>query len=140
RRLQREGRILPEQHSGDNMDLRLNFIPKMDPKKLIDGYRSILARIYHPDAYYARVRRYLDNAPRISHPTARCASDYLALLRSMLHQGILGDFRWSYWKFFLQAITRYRHAFDRAITFAIMGHHFHELTKIICQTEVGQLP
>ena len=32
------------------MDLRLNFVPKMNPQKLIDGYRSILKRIYDETA------------------------------------------------------------------------------------------
>ena len=134
RRLQREGRLI-EDHSGDNMDLRLNFVPKMNPQKLIDGYRSILKRIYHPDAYYDRVRRYLDHAPRSLHRGPRRWSDYKALARSILKQGILGDFRWTYWKFFLKAATRYRHAFDRAITFAIMEHHFHILTQIVCEPD-----
>jgi len=31
--------------------------------------------------------------------------------------------------------SRYRHAFDRAITFAIMEHHFHTLTQIVCNPE-----
>jgi radical SAM superfamily enzyme YgiQ (UPF0313 family) len=135
RRLQREGRLIGEDHSGDNMDLRLNFVPKMNPQKLIDGYRSILKRIYHPDAYYDRVRRYLAQMPPSRFSGPRKFSDYKALARSIVKQGVLGDFRWSYWKFFLQAATRYRHAFDRAITFAIMGHHFHTLTEIVCNPE-----
>ena len=132
RRLQREGRLI-DTHSGDNMDLRLNFVPKMNEQQLIDGYRSILKRIYHPDAYYDRARRYLAQIPR-TQPRGRAPSwsDCKALMRSIVRQGILGDFRWSYWKFFLQAATRYRHAFDRAITFAIMGYHFHTLTQIVC--------
>jgi radical SAM superfamily enzyme YgiQ (UPF0313 family) len=135
RRLQREGRLI-DTHSGDNMDLRLNFVPKMNEQQLIDGYRSILKRIYHPDAYYDRARRYLAQIPR-TQPRGRAPSwsDCKALARSIVRQGILGDFRWSYWKFFLQAATRYRHAFDRAITFAIMGYHFHTLTQIVCGPE-----
>ena len=132
RRLQKEGRLI-DSHSGNNMDLRLNFVPKMNPQKLIDGYRSILKRIYHPDAYYERARRYLAQIPRTDRRGAPPSwSDYKALARSIVRQGILGDFRWSYWKFFLAAATRYRHAFDRAITFAIMEYHFHALTQIVC--------
>jgi hypothetical protein len=39
-------------------------------------------------------------------------------------QGMLGDSRASYWKFLLDAATRYRHAFGAAVTLAIMGYHF----------------
>jgi radical SAM superfamily enzyme YgiQ (UPF0313 family) len=132
RRLQREGRLIDD-HSGDNMDLRLNFIPKMNPQKLIDGYRSILRRIYEPNAYYERARRYLATLPRTQRRSGPHRwSEYRALLRSIIQQGVLGDSRWAYWKFFLESAIRYRHAFDRAITFAIMGHHFHTLTQIVC--------
>jgi len=133
RRLLKEGRIV-EDGSGDNMDIRLNFIPKMNPEKLIEGYRSILRRIYSPDAYYDRVRRFLAQFPPVHRSTPRM-SDYMALIRSMLNQGLLGHSRWSYWKFFLEAATRYRHAFDRAITLAIMGHHFETLTRMVCGPE-----
>ncbi|HEY7680394.1 MAG TPA: DUF4070 domain-containing protein, partial [Terriglobia bacterium] len=134
RRLQREGRLL-ETHSGNNMDMRLNFIPKMNPQKLIDGYQSILRRIYHPNAYYDRVRRFLADSPRVLHRRARSFSDYRALALSMVKQGLLGDHRMSYWKFFLEAATRYRHAFDVAITLAIMGYHFQTLTEMFCDPE-----
>jgi radical SAM superfamily enzyme YgiQ (UPF0313 family) len=134
RRLQKEGRLL-EDHSGDNMDLRLNFIPKMNPQQLVDGYRSILRRIYNPDAYYDRARRFLEQAPRQLYKPPHYLSDYLAVLRSFVKQGVLGDSRLSYWKFILEAATRYRYAFDHAITLAIMGYHFQTLTEIVCGPE-----
>jgi radical SAM superfamily enzyme YgiQ (UPF0313 family) len=134
RRLQREGRLL-EDHSGDNMDLRLNFIPKMNPQMLVDGYRSILRRIYNPEAYYERARRFLAQAPRTLHKTPHQFADYMAVLRSFMKQGVLGESRLSYWKFVLEAATRYRYAFDRAMTLAIMGYHFQTLTEIVCGPE-----
>src|ERR1700758_4706434 len=58
RRLVKEGRLVNEGY-GDNMETKLNYIPKMDPQRLVEGYRSILKRIYERDAYYDRVRRFL---------------------------------------------------------------------------------
>jgi len=133
RRLMKEGRIVDEGH-GNNMDLSLNFIPKMDMQRLVEGYRSILARIYHPDAYYERVLRFLERFRPAVH-RRRLFSDYLALARSMLKQGLLTQGRTSYWKFFLQAATRYRYAFDTAITLAVMGYHFQTLTRAVLQAE-----
>jgi len=132
RRLQKEGRILDE-GQGDNMDCRLNFVPKMNPQRLLEGYRSILQRIYHPDAYYDRVRRFLAQY-HPSHHARRALSDYIALARSILKQGILGEARTSYWKFFFEAATRYRHTFDTAIMLAIMGYHFQTLTREVVGT------
>ncbi len=134
RRLSKEGRILAE-GSGNNMNLTLNFIPKMNPERLVEGYRSILKRIYDPDAYYDRVRRFLAESPRAFHHAPRTSSDYLAVLRSMIKQGVLGESRSSYWKFFLEAATKYRYAFDRAMMLAIMGYHFQTLTRIVCESD-----
>ncbi len=137
RRLLREGRIVDE-GGGDNSECRLNFVPKMDPQKLVEGYRSILRRIYNPEAYYERVRNFLNQYhPR--HYAPRSFSDYSAVFRSILKQGVLGEGRASYWKFFMEAATRYRHVFDTAMTLAVMGFHFQTLTRRICGTEIEPL-
>ncbi|MFQ5695194.1 MAG: B12-binding domain-containing radical SAM protein, partial [Terriglobia bacterium] len=133
RRLLKEGRIRDEGH-GNNMDVHLNFVPKMNPQRLLEGYKSILQRIYHPDAYYDRVRRFLAQCGPAHHPR-RVLSDYFALARSIFKQGVRGNARASYWKFFFEAATRYRHSFDTAITLAIMGYHFQTLTEIVCQSD-----
>jgi len=133
RRLMQEGRILSE-GLGDNVQCLLNFVPRLDPRRLIEGYRSILQRIYDRDAYYERVRRFLAHYQPAAR-ARRSLSDYLALGRSMLKQGVLEKGRISYWKFFLEAATRYRHAFDTAITLAIMGYHFETLTREIIQSD-----
>lgn len=44
--------------------------------------------------------------------------------RSVVKQGMLGNARASYWKFLIDAATRYRHAFGTAVTLAILGYHF----------------
>jgi radical SAM superfamily enzyme YgiQ (UPF0313 family) len=133
RRLLKEGRIVHE-GGGNNMELSLNFIPKMNAQRLIEGYRSILERIYQPEAYYERVCNFLENFQAVSH-TKRRMSDYVAFFRSILKQGVFGESRRSYWKFFLEAATRYRHSFDTAITLAIMGYHFQTLTRDVCEAE-----
>src|SRR5260370_18984418 len=38
RRLQKEGRVLND-GDGNNLDLRLNFKPRMDAQRLVEGYR-----------------------------------------------------------------------------------------------------
>ncbi len=133
RRLGQEGRLVADAN-GNNIDCTLSFIPTMSVDRLLDGYRSILERIYAPDAYYTRVRRFLDGY----HPanrTRRSLSEYLAFCRSVVKQGMLGSARASYWKFLIDAATRYRHAFGTAITLAIMGYHFNAVTQKVTQTE-----
>ena len=132
RRLEQEGRLLGEA-DGNNIDCHLSFIPKMSPQYLLDGYRSILKRIYAPDAYYDRVRRFLQRyQPTRTH---RSLSEYSALCRSVVKQGILGDARASYWKLLIDAATRYRHTFGTAVTLAILGYHFNAVTERSCRTD-----
>jgi radical SAM superfamily enzyme YgiQ (UPF0313 family) len=133
RRLWNEGRILSP-GGGDNTDDKLNFLPRMDAAKLVEGYRSVLKRIYSCEAYYERVKLYLSRTqpppgerapaqPWLTRDNAR------ALLTSIIRQGVLGRAKWSYWKFLAAAATRYRHSFGSAMTLAVMGYHFQVMTR-----------
>lgn len=133
RRLWREGRILDAGH-GDNTGIKLNFLPQMDPARLVEGYRSVLRRIYSCEAYYERVKVYLSRTqPKagesrsmqrwLTHSNAR------AFVTSIVRQGVFGPQRWSYWKFLLTVATRYRHCVGPAMTLAVMGYHFQVMTR-----------
>ena len=142
RRLWREGRILDAGH-GDNTCDRLNFLPRMDSSRLIEGYRSVLKQIYSCEAYYERVKLYLSRAQ--AQPEQRPAGRQLprqrwltygnvrAFVASVVRQGVFGPQRWSYWKFLLAAATRYRRCFGAAMTLAVMGYHFQVLTRRLSQ-------
>jgi hypothetical protein len=45
-RLVKENRIVSKGITGDNTDFSMNFIPKMEYKVLIDGYRNIIRDIF----------------------------------------------------------------------------------------------
>ena len=135
RRLWREGRILDAGH-GDNTGDKLNFLPHMDATKLVEGYRSVLKRIYSCDAYYERVKLYLSRTqPRplkgekMSQRRWMTRSNARALINSVIRQGVFSRQRWSYWKFLLTVATRYRHCIGAAMTLAVMGYHFQVMTQ-----------
>jgi len=128
RRLLREGRILDDGH-GNSMNSQLNFVPKMNPKRLVEGYQSVVKHIYHPDVYYERIRRFLSEYRPAYHPRRRL-SDYVAFARSIVKQGVVGEARLSYWRFLFAAATRHRHAFGRAVRLAIIGYHFQTRIKL----------
>jgi radical SAM superfamily enzyme YgiQ (UPF0313 family) len=132
-RLKKEGRILDEGH-GNNMDVRLNFIPKMNAQKLVQGYRDILQRIYSPEAYYERALKFLERYKNPNH-RPRLFSDYLAVARSFIKQGVVSEWRASYWKFIAKAAMSYRDKFDTAVTLAVMGYHFQILTRTILEAD-----
>ena len=138
RRLRREGRIVDAGH-GDNTDDKLNFLPNMDATRLVEGYRSVLKRIYSCEAYYDRVKLYLSRTQtqpsERKHGERKTRQRWLtrgnarALVTSIVRQGVFGRQRWSYWKFLLTVATRYRHCVGPAMTLAVMGYHFQVMTK-----------
>ncbi len=127
RRLSEEGRIL-RQSIGDNTAALLNFIPQMDPDTLLAGYGNVMASIYSPKEYFERARSLLSRlgpSPKIR----MGSSDYFALFRSFIRQGIFARYRKTYWKFLGSTLFRSRRHLGKAVTLAIMGHHFFTLTK-----------
>jgi len=138
RRLLKEDRIVSEGY-GDNLDSRLNFIPRMDAQRLLEGYRSILQRIYNPKNYFARVRRFLAQHQPNARRRPLNLADCRALARSILRQGIFSRYALSYWRLFLAASTRHRRSFGSAIRLAIMGYHFQKLTRLML-SRAAELP
>jgi radical SAM superfamily enzyme YgiQ (UPF0313 family) len=138
RRLWREGRILDE-GGGDNTGGSLNFLPHMDAARLVEGYRSVLKRIYGCEAYYERVKLYLNRTQpkpakrpageRVSQQQWVTRANVRAFFTSILRQGVFGRQRWSYWKFLLAVATRYRHCVGAAMTLAVMGYHLQVITR-----------
>jgi len=127
RRLTHEGRIV-DSGGGNNTACHLNFRPSMNAERLIEGYRSVLRRIYASEPYYRRVRQYLSRCRPRYHPQFSFGN-VRAVVLSVVRQGIFGKSRASYWKFVGAAATRHRDSFGAAMTLAIMGYHFQIVTK-----------
>jgi len=128
KRLRLEGRIL-NAGQGDNTNDKLNFLPNMDSIRLIEGYRSVLRRIYSCEAYYERVKIYLSrtyskNEEKRTRQRWLTRGNVRAFVTSIIRQGVFGSHRWSYWRFMLTVATRYRHCVGPAMTLAVMGYHF----------------
>ena len=126
RRLKSEGRLI-KQSLGNNTLADLNFIPKMDAAELLEGYRKILQTIYNPKEYFERASVFLSQLGTAARAPI-VFSDMMAVARSLWKQGLLSNYRMEYWKFLAQTLRRHRQHLDKAITLAIMGHHFFELT------------
>ena len=145
RRLWREGRIL-DAGAGDNTGDKLNFLPTMDAERLVEGYRSVLKRIYSCEAYYERVKLYLSRTqPQPGEQKFKqrwlTRGNAQAIITSIVRQGIFGRSQWSYWKFVAAAATRYRHCFPAAMTLAVMGYHFQVITRRLSKAlDAGLVP
>lgn len=129
KRLISEGRMLQD-FTGNNTDFTINFIPKMDSEKLMNGYKSILKTIYSPKYFYERVMVFMkDFEPKKKKVFHLNPSYILALFRSIYKLGVLGEERIYYWKLFIWTLFRKPQLFSLAILFAIYGFHFKKISN-----------
>lgn len=129
-RLTVEGRMLGRS-SGNNLDAVMNFVPKLDPEALTDGYRKLVGDLYAPRTYYERVlvflRDYRPNGPR----TVTRADDVRAFMRSLWVLGVVEPGRWEFWKFMARTAVFHRNAFAEAVEAAIRGYHFRKVAATL---------
>ncbi len=130
-RMKKEGRLCAPS-SGDNVDGTTNILPAMGLDALREGYRRILDHIYSPAAYYQRIRTFLREYRGPSVRGRLQFSHVLALVRSVVRLGIVGQERLHYWKLLLWAQFRRPRLLPSALILAIYGYHF----RIICEKHV----
>jgi radical SAM superfamily enzyme YgiQ (UPF0313 family) len=136
RRLKREGRLLGE--SGGNLThSTLNYVPRMDAARLVEGYKTILRTIYSPSEYY---RRALDCLARVVQdrretPPIKTGEMLLAFARVTFALGIRDRARGKYWRYLLRAAASHRNKFAYAVVLAAMGYHFRRITEAYCAEE-----
>jgi radical SAM superfamily enzyme YgiQ (UPF0313 family) len=129
RRLEREGRLLGEDATGNNTISTLNFVPKMDVDKLVQGYQSIMKTIYKPREYYQRA---LDSLKRTPHDTPEPSpynllQEVKALVRLVLKLGVIDAERKEFWRFLIQALRKHHDRMTESLRLAAMGYHFRKL-------------
>ena len=131
KRLEREGRLLGADATGNNTIATVNFIPKMDVDTLITGYQRIMRTIYKPSEYY---RRALDSLQRVPQdfPEAHQYHGFKALtafLRVAFKLGVLDAERREFWRFFIQAARTHHDRMVELLRHAAMAYHFRKLNE-----------
>jgi len=131
RRLSREGRLL-EESTGNNTDGSLNFVPRMNPARLVEGYKHILRTIYDPAEYYQRALDCLSHLAQKAEPRrGSLISNAMAGLRVFLALGVRDSARSEFWRYTKKAATLHPKQFTQAMTLAAMGYHFRKLTEAV---------
>jgi radical SAM superfamily enzyme YgiQ (UPF0313 family) len=125
KRLLKEKRLIKTLATGNNMDMSMNFVPKMNQERLIRGYAGVLSRIYSIKLYYKRLTTFLKNY-RPYRP-GKCKQDWYnipAFVKSTWVLGIRTKGRLHYWKFLLWSLINCPRLFPLAVTLAVNGFHF----------------
>ena len=131
KRLEREGRLLGSDATGNNTIATVNFVPKMDVDKLIKGYQTIMRTIYKPSEYYRRALESLQRTPQ-DFPEAHQyhgIKAVTALLRITFKLGVLDAERREFWRFFIQAARKHHDRMTELLRHAAMAYHFRKLNE-----------
>ena len=129
-RLKNAGRLRGDT-SGDNVDGTTNIVSLMDEKTLLAGYEKILASIYSPKNYYARLKTFLSEYRRPKVQEGLSMRRLGAFVRSMLSIGILGKERFYYWKLLAWTFFVRPTLLPQAVSLAIFGVHF----RLVCHSQ-----
>jgi radical SAM superfamily enzyme YgiQ (UPF0313 family) len=131
RRLEREGRLLGSDATGNNTIATLNFIPKMDVETLIKGYQRIMLTIYKPSEYYKRALDSLKRTPQ-GIPEAHAYHGLNAVkgfLRIAFKLGVIDADRREFWRFFIEAARKHHDRMTELLRHAAMAYHFRKLNE-----------
>ena len=154
-RLQREGRLLHNQTSGDFYSMQFNYMPTRPPAEISAEFVRGIDRLYEPSRYLARVYRYylsmrptrralglqpgkaepVRPRPPRARPSNRTKSKELSnLMRLIWHQGIVPPYRWQFWR---QLLGIYRQNPSRLISYlkaCAMGENLFALRREVLQS------
>jgi radical SAM superfamily enzyme YgiQ (UPF0313 family) len=126
-RLEKEGR-LADNFTGDNTDFSMNFVPVMDMKELLRGYKEIIRNIYSSKSYYERMQLFLKNYdPHVIQPFS--FRRFEAFIKSIIYIGVLWKDRLYFWKILIWCIIHKPRSFHLAITYSIYGYHFRKVFR-----------
>jgi radical SAM superfamily enzyme YgiQ (UPF0313 family) len=134
-RLAAEDRLVTDLPSGDNAmnEGALNFIPKMGRDILIEGYKSLLRRLYEPRSYYSRVLTYLkqyglvQNGQR-SLREAITPGQLMVGVRILWRLGIRERGRRAFWAYMTKVCLTRPNRIEQAFIFAAKGYHLRSMT------------
>jgi radical SAM superfamily enzyme YgiQ (UPF0313 family) len=123
-RLEAENRLTTDA-TGNNTDLSMNFIPKMNHIELLKGYKNIIHNIYATKPYYKRVRQLLRNYNRLYKGQTKISFPLLsAFFKSVFIIGFLNKGRSEYWKLLLWTLFNRPGSIVDAITYTVYGYHY----------------
>ncbi len=135
RRLQKENRIINDSSGNNTHDLKLNFVPCMPTKILLDGYKRVISEIYTPKKYFERCFTLLKRLPSQKKVYRSIKlSDIRALFLSLWKQ-TFSSYSFYYLQFLWRALRYNPKLFPEAMAMSVKGYHLFKITKEILRAD-----
>ena len=132
-RLQDEGRLRTD-FQGDTFGF-CNFVTKLPALTLVRGYRTVLATLYSPTNFFARLYDLFDSLDCSRNKTLGRLSLstqlrwFVPLIKALVWLGLMDRNRGEYWRFMLWVWRNHRDKFLFALCRTITGYHFIQYTS-----------
>jgi radical SAM superfamily enzyme YgiQ (UPF0313 family) len=136
RRLESEGRLL---FSGvtDNLGSQtglINFLPTRPRREIAEEFIRLYEVLYNPEFYLKRSFEYLSRME--SNPPEKAFSppyayELKAVFVTLFRQGVLQSSRFTFWKFFWKALTKFPQRFRFFLSACIVAEHYYEYCHTI---------
>jgi hypothetical protein len=107
----------------------------MDPHKLIEGYKRVLAEIYDPNRYFERCLKLLRTMTHASPAPRRIGLMELRALVMSLCVQTFSRYSWAYWKFLVKGMLARPRMAAETMTMAVKGHHFFRITQNLLELD-----
>ncbi len=132
-RLHREGRLRGDT-TGMNCELRFNYVPQVDPARLIDGYKRVLDTIYDAklENYFERCLTLFKHLNRSRQSKTQWRPFRLRELPSLVRavpREIPPAILVSALKFLLRVLLRHPKFLTEALALIAKGYHFRQVTE-----------
>ena len=137
RRLKMEGRILKASLGNNTHCMTTNFKTIMDPNRLKEGYKNILACVYDFNLknYFERCSHFLDTIEYTRYFQRKIhVQDLKIFFRSICGQ-VFTPYGFQYLKFVFRSMIKHPNIFGEAISLCISGHHFYTITQQALKSE-----
>jgi len=127
-RMKREGRLVQSTDFDENT---MNLVPKMEIRKLYEGFGRVLDEVYLPEAVFERVKRFFEifRGAQVANRINRKSrfQDILIFFRITFSIGVFGRDRKYYWKLLFWAINNYPRQVETVFLFITLLKQFHDL-------------
>lgn len=139
KRYQRLGRLIEgAKYTGDSgiFSRQLSYVPLIDPDELLSRHRRVVETLNSPEIFFERCRTHYGHRTR--RPVASMPigwTEIKACLRSIWRQGILGTYRWAFWKFMAYMLIHHPRDWGDGMRLAIQGNHLILTTREALQVD-----
>jgi hypothetical protein len=134
-RLKKENRIVRD-FNGSNTEC--NFIPRMNYKTLVDGYKNILGTIYAPRQYYERIKTFRKEYKPYGKRRFKINSSHIKVLwKTFWILGVGQKGSWYYWKLIISTLFKRPSFLPLAMKLSIYGYHFRKVAEKYMGTKIG---